>query len=76
MGIEWMRRHLGDAYRVHHLTFDNHNPMHIDATFNPVAPGLVIVNPDRPMTSSKTLFENVKIQFLHVTIRAQVITLS
>lgn len=58
MGIEWMRRHLGDAYRVHHLTFDNHNPMHIDATFNPVAPGLAIVNPDRPMTSSKTLFEN------------------
>ena len=48
MGIEWMRRHLGDDYRVHVISFKDPNPMHIDATFNIIGPGLVIANPDRP----------------------------
>ena len=48
MGIEWMRRHLGDQYNVHELSFKDPNPMHIDATFNIIGPGLVIGNPDRP----------------------------
>lgn len=48
MGIEWMRRHLGDEYNIHVLSFNDPNPMHIDATFNIIGPGLVIVNPDRP----------------------------
>ena len=48
MGIEWMRRHLGDQYRVHTISFKDPNPMHIDATFNIIGPGLVIANPDRP----------------------------
>ena len=47
-GIEWMRRHLGDSYKIHVLSFKDPNPMHIDATFNIVGPGLVIANPDRP----------------------------
>ncbi|XP_054758351.1 glycine amidinotransferase, mitochondrial-like [Lytechinus pictus] len=47
-GIEWMRRHLGDRYRLHVLSFDDPNPMHIDATFNIIGPGLVLSNPDRP----------------------------
>ena len=47
-GIEWMQRHLGDKYRLHVLSFKDPNPMHIDATFNIIGPGLVIVNPDRP----------------------------
>lgn len=47
-GIEWMRRHLGDKYRIHQLSFQDPNPMHIDATFNIIGPGLVITNPDRP----------------------------
>lgn len=38
-GIEWMRRHLGEEYRLHLLTFKDPNPMHIDATFNTIAPG-------------------------------------
>jgi len=46
-GIEWMRRHLGPEYNIHQLTFKDPNPMHIDATFNIIGPGLVIVNPDR-----------------------------
>ena len=48
-GIEWMRRHLGDKYNVHILSFKGDLfAMHIDATFNVIGPGLVIVNPDRP----------------------------
>eukprot|EP00118_Oscarella_pearsei_P021023 m.233683 g.233683 ORF g.233683 m.233683 type:complete len:389 (+) comp40095_c0_seq6:904-2070(+) len=47
-GIEWMRRHLGNRYRVHALSFDDPNPMHIDATLLAVGPGLVLSNPDRP----------------------------
>lgn len=49
LGIEWMSRHLGErGYRVHKLSFDDPNPMHIDATFNIIGPGLVLSNPDRP----------------------------
>ena len=47
-GIDWMRRHLGDRYNVHMISFQDPNPMHIDATFNIIGPGLVIANPDRP----------------------------
>ncbi|XP_065841659.1 glycine amidinotransferase, mitochondrial-like [Oscarella lobularis] len=47
-GIEWMRRHLGERYRVHALSFRDPNPMHIDATFLAVGPGVVLSNPDRP----------------------------
>ena len=42
-----MRRHLGDKYNIHVLSFNDPNPMHIDATFNIIGPGLVIINPDR-----------------------------
>lgn len=48
MGIEWMRRHLAPTYNVHEISFKDPNPMHIDATFNIIGPGLVIANPDRP----------------------------
>lgn len=48
-GIEWMSRHLADrGYRVHKLSFVDSNPLHIDATFYPIGPGLVLVNPERP----------------------------
>ncbi|CAK8684948.1 glycine amidinotransferase, mitochondrial-like [Clavelina lepadiformis] len=48
MGIKWMERHLGPEYNLHQLTFKDPNPMHIDATFNIIGPGLVVANPDRP----------------------------
>lgn len=43
-GIEWLRRHLGDEYRVHILDFDDPMAMHIDATFVPLAPGKLMLN--------------------------------
>jgi glycine amidinotransferase len=46
-GIDWLRRHLGPGYRVHLLTFDDPHPMHIDATFMPIAPGKLLINPER-----------------------------
>ena len=43
-----MRRHLGEQYNIHELQFRDANPMHIDATFSMIAPGLALFNPDRP----------------------------
>ena len=46
-GIEWLSRHLGDDYRIHVCPFNDTRPMHIDASLMPLAPGKVLVNPDR-----------------------------
>lgn len=46
-GLEWLRRHLGERFRLHELEFNDSHPMHIDATFMPLAPGRVLVNPER-----------------------------
>jgi hypothetical protein len=46
-GIEWLRRHLGDDYRVHEVEVNDTHPMHIDATFYPLAPGKLLINPER-----------------------------
>jgi glycine amidinotransferase len=45
-GIEWLRRHLGSGYRVHEIPSLCRQPMHIDTTFVPLAPGKVLVNPE------------------------------
>ena len=47
VGIDWLARHLGDDYRVHTIEVHDTQPMHIDATFMPLAPGKVLINPDR-----------------------------
>jgi len=46
-GIAWLRRHLGDTYRIHVFEFNDPHPMHIDATLVPLAPGKLLVNPER-----------------------------
>ncbi|MFI9719857.1 amidinotransferase [Streptomyces sp. NPDC052396] len=46
-GIEWLRRHLGDDYRVHVFEFNDQHPMHIDATLVPMAPGKLLIHPER-----------------------------
>jgi glycine amidinotransferase len=46
-GVEWLARHLGPEYRVHVLAFDDPNAMHIDASFVPLAPGRLLINPAR-----------------------------
>lgn len=47
-GIEWMRRHLCDKYKIHVLDFQDKNAMHIDGTFVPIGPGKILANPKRP----------------------------
>jgi glycine amidinotransferase len=44
-GIAWVRRHLGDRYRVHEIKTRSLQPMHIDTTFVPLAPGKLLYNP-------------------------------
>lgn len=45
-GIEWLRRHLGDRYRIHLVETMCRQPMHIDSALIPLAPGKVMINPD------------------------------
>ena len=47
-GIDWLKKHLEGKYNVHQLFFHHYKNMHIDATFNIIGPGLVLINPDRP----------------------------
>jgi glycine amidinotransferase len=46
IGIEWLRRHLGSEFTIHELESRSRQPMHIDSTFMPLAPGKVLVNPE------------------------------
>lgn len=45
-GIKWLQRHLGAEYRIHIVESRCRQPMHIDSSFMPLAPGKVLVNPD------------------------------
>jgi glycine amidinotransferase len=46
-GIEWMQRTLGSTYQIHRVTVNDPHAMHIDATIVPLAPGKLLVNPER-----------------------------
>lgn len=46
MGYEWLRRTLGEEYRVHPLV-DVYDGTHIDTTITLLRPGLVLLNPSR-----------------------------
>jgi len=45
-GIEWLRRHFSN-HRIHTVRFFEDNPMHIDATFVFLRPGLALSNRKR-----------------------------
>ena len=52
-GIDWLRRHFRD-HRVHTVNFPGDPyPIHIDATFTPLRPGLIINNPVRPLPAAQ-----------------------
>ena len=46
-GVGWLQRHLGEGYRIHQIEIKEQSPMHIDATFVPLAPGKLLVNPEK-----------------------------
>ncbi|HYA81710.1 MAG TPA: amidinotransferase, partial [Methylocystis sp.] len=45
-GIDWMRRHLGDTFRIHEIPSRCPRPMHIDTTILPLGPGKFLINPE------------------------------
>jgi glycine amidinotransferase len=47
IGIRWLERHLGEDYRIHRVVPRDSHPMHIDASLMPLAPGKVLINPER-----------------------------
>lgn len=57
-GIDWLRRHFPE-HRLHEVLFYEGHPMHIDATFIPLRPGLALSNRKRVPIESKMveLFE-------------------
>jgi glycine amidinotransferase len=49
-GLSWLRRHFLN-HRIHSVIFKEDSPMHIDATFVPLRPGLALSNRQRkPLT--------------------------
>lgn len=46
-GVDWLRRALGSTYQVHCIEVNDPHAMHIDATICPLAPGKLLVNPER-----------------------------
>lgn len=57
-GIDWLRRHFPD-HRIHALNFPGDPyPIHIDCTFVPLCPGLILANPVRALPDEqRALFE-------------------
>lgn len=55
-GIEWFRRAIGDDYTIHCIEVNDPHAMHIDATIVPLAPGRLLVNPERYVPND--LFRN------------------
>jgi glycine amidinotransferase len=45
-GVKWLRKHFPD-HRIHEVIFDEDGPFHIDATWVPLRPGLVLHNGER-----------------------------
>ena len=58
-GIDWLKRHYKD-HRIHAVNFPGDPyPIHIDATFTPIKPGLIINNPQRRLPKEqRKLFED------------------
>ena len=46
-GINWLQRALGDEFRIHTVAVNDPHAMHIDATIVPLAPGKLLVHPER-----------------------------
>ena len=52
----------GGDLRVHELVFRDLHPMHIDATFCPLAPGKLLVHPERVVTVPNQITADIVVQ--------------
>lgn len=50
-GIRWLEHAVGEGFRVHRLEVNDPHAMHIDATITALAPGKLLVNPERYVPS-------------------------
>lgn len=53
-GLDWLRRHFPN-HRIHEILFSEADPVHIDATFVLLRPGLVMSNPARDPLYRETI---------------------
>jgi glycine amidinotransferase len=53
-GISWLRRHF-PGHRIHPVIFKEDSPMHIDATFVPLRPGLALSNRQRKILTPELI---------------------
>ena len=66
-GIAWLKKELAPhGFRVHTVRFPyDLAPSHLDCTFVPLRPGLVLVNPERPiMEEDAKIFKDNGWRFL------------
>ncbi len=58
-GLDWLRRHFPN-HRVHQINLPGDlTPTHIDACFTPIKPGIMLINPNRKLSSKqKNIFED------------------
>ena len=54
-GFSWLKRHLGDRYRVHALNIEDPYVKHTDASFVPLKPGIWFANPEKPVQKADTI---------------------
>jgi glycine amidinotransferase len=62
IGIDWFARHIGEEYTVHQIEVTDSAPMHIDASFMPLAPGKLLLNQTR-VKKIPEIFKNWEIKF-------------
>ena len=60
-GLNWLRRHFPN-HRVHQINLPGDlMPTHIDACFTPIKPGVMIINPNRKISSEqRKIFDDNK----------------
>eukprot|EP00929_Paragymnodinium_shiwhaense_P080703 TRINITY_DN42105_c0_g1_i1.p1 TRINITY_DN42105_c0_g1~~TRINITY_DN42105_c0_g1_i1.p1 ORF type:complete len:372 (-),score=62.86 TRINITY_DN42105_c0_g1_i1:199-1314(-) len=60
LGLKWLQRHYGGQHRVHRIEFNGSPlPIHMDASFVTLRPGLAISNPTQPLSAeSRKYFED------------------
>ena len=60
-GLDWLRRHYPN-HRVHQINLPGDLiPTHIDACFTPIKPGVIIINPNRKISSEqRKIFDDNK----------------
>lgn len=60
VGLKWLERHYGHQHRVHRIEFEGAPlPIHMDASFVTLRPGLAMSNPTQPLSAkSRRYFED------------------